>query len=96
MFVAVVHAVALVLAFTPPMPAGASSFCASDCGRRMTDCRAERCGGLAGKACRDTCRAVTGCAAGGPRIRTLATVVNECRVNGAVWTARQRLDGRVE
>ncbi|HXJ37593.1 MAG TPA: hypothetical protein VMS22_26495, partial [Candidatus Eisenbacteria bacterium] len=42
--------------------------------------------------CRDVCRAETGCAAGGARTRTIATVVNQCHASGGTWTARQRLD----
>jgi hypothetical protein len=69
-----------------------ASSCAADCVRRMAECRAERCTGLPAKLCRDRCRAVTGCRAGGARIRTLATVVTQCQVRDGVWTSRQRLE----
>ncbi|MGH7893757.1 MAG: hypothetical protein ACREQL_03765, partial [Candidatus Binatia bacterium] len=75
----------------------AAPSCATSCEGRMASCRAERWPSTTGKDlrhCRDVCRAVTGCAAGGPRIRTLATVVNECRAEGGFWTARQRLEIR--
>jgi hypothetical protein len=68
--------------------------CAADCARRMAECRETRCAGVSRRACRDTCRAVTGCAAGGARIHTLATVVTECREGPAGFTGAQRLDIR--
>lgn len=67
------------------------------CVAHMASCRAERCPDTTGterRRCRDVCRAVTGCAAGGPRIRTLAAVVNECRAANGMWTSSQRLDIR--
>lgn len=87
-------ALAAWLVATGAPAARATGPCPADCARQMTGCRAARCGGLTRKACRDMCRALTGCAAGGPRIRTLAIVVNECRASGGVWTGRQRLEIR--
>jgi hypothetical protein len=75
---------------------GASS-CTASCVERMRACRAERCPASAGtdhRHCRDVCRAVTGCAAGAARIRTIASVVSECRSSGGFWTGRQRLEIR--
>ena len=66
--------------------------CARDCVRRMAECRAQQCAGLSAKHCRDQCRAITGCRAGGARIRTLATVVSECQASGGQWSGRQRLE----
>jgi hypothetical protein len=63
----------------------------------MRACRADRCPASAGtdhRHCRDVCRAVTGCAAGAARIRTIASVVSECRSSGGYWTGRQRLEIR--
>ena len=71
--------------------------CEGSCVKRMASCRAARCPDAIGKDrqhCRDVCRAVTGCAAGAARIRTIATVINECRARGGMWTARQRLEIR--
>src|SRR5262245_1416169 len=73
--------------------AGAPS-CAAHCARRMAECLDTRCAGVSRRACRDTCRAVTGCAAGGARIHTLATVVTECREGPTGFTVAQRLDIR--
>ena len=73
----------------------AAPSCAASCVGRMAACRAERCPAATGKDrshCRDVCRAVTGCAAGAARIRTLATVVTECRSGPEGFTARQRLE----
>jgi hypothetical protein len=81
--------VALVIA-APRVAAAAS--CGADCVRRMAECRAASCADLAPKACRDRCRALTGCRAGGPRIRTLASVVTRCRVAGGQWAGEQRLE----
>ena len=77
--------------------ADAARSCAGSCVSRMVSCRAERCPGATGndrRHCRDLCRAVTGCAAGAARTRTIATVVNECRSAGGMWTGRQRLEIR--
>jgi hypothetical protein len=82
----------LLVACVVAVPRAHGSSCSADCVRRMAECRAQRCVGLAAKPCRDRCRAVTGCRAGGARIRTLATVVSECWVAGGIWTARQRLE----
>lgn len=63
----------------------------------MASCRAERCPDATGKDrrhCQDTCRALTGCAAGAARTRTFAAIVTECRAAGGVWTSRQRLEIR--
>src|SRR5262245_17326813 len=90
-------AAGLLLTLAAPRAAIAAASCTSSCVGRMASCRDERCPGATGKDrrhCRDVCRAVTGCAAGGARIRTLATVVNECRASGGTWTARQRLEIR--
>ena len=70
----------------------AAQSCSHECVRRMAECRAARCAGLSRKACRDQCRAVTGCAAGGPRIGTLANVVSDCSSVGGAWTFEQRLE----
>ena len=86
---AVVLLVALAVAIATR--AGAAS-CAADCVRRMADCRTEQCTGLSARACRDRCRAVTGCRAGGARIRTLATVVSTCQVREGQWTSTSRLE----
>jgi hypothetical protein len=69
----------------------ASPSCAADCARLMAECRQTRCASVSRRACRDTCRAVTGCAAGGARIRTLATVVTECRAGGGASTTALRI-----
>jgi hypothetical protein len=59
----------------------------------MAECRqTAACTGTTRKACRDTCRAVTGCRAGGTLVRTVANVVTECRVAQGEWTATQRLE----
>ncbi|MGH7893142.1 MAG: hypothetical protein ACREQL_00655 [Candidatus Binatia bacterium] len=84
--------VGLLLAWTR---GNATASCATDCTRRMAECRQTACAGATRRACRDTCRALTGCAAGGARIRTLASVVTECHSDPAIgWTARQRLEIR--
>jgi hypothetical protein len=44
----------------------------------MAECRQTACTGTTRKACRDTCRAVTGCRAGAALVRTVANVVTEC------------------
>ena len=88
--------VLLVLAVLAAKPAVASS-CRASCVDRMAACRAEQCSGATGTArrqCRDVCRATTGCAAGAARIRTLATVVTECRSGLGGFTLRQRLEIR--
>src|SRR5262249_2554462 len=94
---------ALVVALTTaasgmePHAAGAAESCSASCARRMAACRQERCPaveGAARAACLDTCRAATGCAAGGARIRTLASVVSECRSGPEGFTLRQRLEIR--
>jgi hypothetical protein len=64
----------------------------ADCAGRMAECRKTQCARISRKACRDTCRAVTSCAAGGARIKVFATVVNECRGGPAGFTVAQRLD----
>ena len=84
--------VVLVLLAARAGTSSAAHSCVSDCPRRMTACHASRCGGLARKACRDTCRALTGCRAGGARTRVLASVVTECRVAGGEWTLKQRFE----
>jgi hypothetical protein len=70
----------------------AASLCAADCVRRMAECRATQCAGVAQKPCRDRCRAITGCRAGGARIRTLASVVTTCRDVDGMWTGEQRFE----
>ena len=75
-----------------PVRADAAPSCAAECISRMAECRASRCNGLSRKACRDVCRAVTGCRAGGARTRTLASVVTECRTAGGEWSLKQRLE----
>jgi hypothetical protein len=70
----------------------ATPSCAADCVRRMAECRAGQCADMPQKLCRDRCRAITGCRAGGARIGTLANVVTSCRVTGTQWTAEQRLE----
>jgi hypothetical protein len=75
----------------------AAPSCAASCVGRMAACRAERCPAATGKDrshCRDVCRAVTGCAAGAARIRTMATVVNRCRASNGSWTVAQHLEIR--
>src|SRR5262245_23341989 len=75
----------------------AAPSCAASCREKLAACRAERCSGARSTGrhhCRDVCRAVTGCAAAGPRVRTIAAVVNECHATGGLWTARQRLEVR--
>ena len=72
--------------------AAAAPSCAASCVARMASCRAARCADLSRKACRDRCRAVTSCRAGGARTRTLANVVTRCRVAGGEWTVEQRLE----
>lgn len=88
---------ALVALSGVPLATAARS-CGTSCLARMRSCRAERCSAVAGKNrprhCRDICRAVTGCAAGAARIRTLAAVVTECRASAGTWTGRQRLEIR--
>lgn len=69
-----------------------ASSCSGECSRRMAECRAERCAGVPKKLCRDRCRAVTGCRAGGARIRTVATVVTDCQVAEGLSTTQQRLE----
>ena len=73
-------------------PSNAAPSCTAACVRRMAECRANRCDSLSRKACRDVCRTVTGCRAGGARTRTLANVVTECRVAGGEWSLKQRLE----
>ena len=59
----------------------------------MAECRQTACTGMTPKACRDTCRAVTGCRAGGALVRTVANVVTECRwAPGGEATLAQRLE----
>jgi hypothetical protein len=87
----------LLLAAYEPRLADAAPSCAASCVTRMAACRAERCPAATGtdrRRCREVCRAVTGCAAGGARIRTVAAIVNECRSAGGMWTGRQRLEIR--
>ena len=84
--------VLLVLVAAAASRARAVPSCARGCDQRMGACRAERCAGLTRKACRDRCRAVTGCRAGGARIGTVASVVTTCRVDGGVLTGEQRLE----
>src|SRR6185503_12247276 len=75
----------------------AAPACATSCSARMAACRAERCPTAKGndrRHCRDVCRAVTGCAAGAARIRTMATVVNRCRAAHGSWTVAQHLEIR--
>src|SRR5262249_2634706 len=92
--------VAALLAAAPglgPHRAAAVESCSASCARRMAACRQEHCPaaeGPARTACRDTCRATAGCAAGGARIRTLASVVSECRSGPEGFTLRQRLEIR--
>lgn len=89
--------VAALLGLSGVRLADAAPSCAASCVYRMASCRAEQCSDATGadrRHCRDVCRAVTGCAAGGPRIRTIATGVNECHAAGGVWTARGRLEIR--
>jgi hypothetical protein len=75
--------------------AEAAPSCSASCVERMAACSAERCATDTNRRhCRDVCRAVTGCAAGAARIRTIATVVSECRSSGGFWTGRQRLEIR--
>jgi hypothetical protein len=74
--------------------ATAAPSCAADCARHMAECRETRCAGVSRKACRDTCRALTGCASGGAKVRTLATVVTECRTGPEGSTAASRLEIR--
>lgn len=68
--------------------------CAAECGRRLTECRSTQCEGLSPKSCRDRCRAITGCRAGGARVGVVATVVTKCRTIGDRWTGEQRLEVR--
>ena len=94
-----IYAVAILSFATSTRLAGAAPSCTASCVARMHACRAERCPTATGKdrrRCRDVCRAVTGCAAGAARTRTIATVVNECRSTGTPrqWTGRQRLEIR--
>ena len=87
--------VSMAIVLVPPPTFAAS--CTRSCVARMGACRAERCPDATGtdrRRCRDVCRAVTGCAAGAARIRTLATVVNECHSAGGMWTGRERLEIR--
>lgn len=90
----VAHAAVLfALLWSVPARAGVSG--AASCAPQMAACGETRCPGAEGKArraCRDTCRALTGCRAGGARIRTLATVVTECRSGVDGFTGRQRLE----
>ena len=59
----------------------------------MAECRQTACTGVTRKACRDTCRAVTGCRAGGALVRTVANVVTECSwAPGGEATFTQRLE----
>src|SRR6185503_17074282 len=70
----------------------AAPACATSCSARMAACRAERCPTAKGndrRHCRDVCRAVTGCAAGAARIRTMATIVNRCRAANGLSSAHQ-------
>jgi hypothetical protein len=82
----------VAVAMAGPPRADAARSCAADCVRRMVECRSTRCADLPQKPCRDRCRAITGCRAGGARIGTLANVVTSCRVTGTQWTAEQRLE----
>jgi hypothetical protein len=88
-------AAGLLLAVSAARVAVAARPCAASCVTRMAACRAERCPAARGtdrRHCRDVCRGVTGCAAGAARGRTIATIVNECRSAGGMWTGRQRLE----
>jgi hypothetical protein len=73
---------------------GEAAPCAPECGRRLAECRSTQCQGLSPKSCRDRCRALTGCRAGGARIGVMASVVTKCRTIGDRWTAEQRLEVR--
>ena len=93
----VVLAVGMLVALARTRDARSMPSCAASCDARMLSCRAERCPGATGatgRTCRNRCRATTGCAAGAARIRTLATVVTECRSGPSGWTAQQRLEVR--
>ena len=58
----------------------------------MAECRQTACTGTTRRACRDTCRTVTGCRAGGASVRTVANVVTECRQAPGGETFTQRLE----
>jgi hypothetical protein len=82
----------VVVALAAVSPRAEAVPCASDCSRRMAECRAIQCTGIATDRCRDRCRAITGCRAGAARIRTLANVVTRCRVSDGKWSGEQRLE----